>query len=73
MTPMDRNLRLTGIAKHSRVNSSITFRGWILDEAIGPDVVVFKLVEAVQKLATSDGHNQLPKLVLGVKFADGSR
>lgn len=74
MTSMDRNLRLRGIAKHSRVNPSITFRGWILDEAIGPDVVVFKLIEAVQKnWRRLDGHNQLPKLVPGVKFNDGSR
>jgi hypothetical protein len=26
-----------------------------------------------EKLTTSDGHSQLPKLILGVKFADGSR
>ena len=34
--------------------------------------MVFKLVEAAQKSwRRLDGHNQLPKLVLGVKFADG--
>jgi putative transposase len=34
--------------------------------------IVFKLVEAAQKSwRRLDGHNQLPKLILGVKFADG--
>jgi putative transposase len=34
--------------------------------------MVFKLVEAAQRSwRRLDGHNQLPKLVLGVKFADG--
>ena len=32
----------------------------------------FKLVEAAQKSwRRLDGHNQLPKLILGVKFTDG--
>jgi hypothetical protein len=34
--------------------------------------MVFKLVEAAQKSwRRLDGHNQLPKLILGVKFPDG--
>jgi len=34
--------------------------------------MVFKLVEAAQKSwRRLDGHNQLPKVILGVKFADG--
>ena len=34
--------------------------------------MVFKLVEAAQKTwRRIDGHNQLPKLIQGVKFADG--
>ena len=34
--------------------------------------MVFKLVEAAQKSwRRLDGHNQLPKLVHGVKFTDG--
>jgi putative transposase len=34
--------------------------------------MVFKLVEAAQKSwRRLDGHNQLPKLILGVKFVDG--
>ena len=34
--------------------------------------VVFKLAEAAAKSwRRLDGHNQLPKVVLGVKFADG--
>ena len=34
--------------------------------------MVFKLVEGAQKSwRRIDGHNQLPKLILGVKFADG--
>jgi hypothetical protein len=34
--------------------------------------MVFKLVEAAQKSwRRLDGHNQLPKLVLGVKFTNG--
>ena len=34
--------------------------------------MVFKLVEGAQKSwRRLDGHNQLPKLILGVKFADG--
>jgi putative transposase len=34
--------------------------------------LVFKLVEAAQKTwRRLDGNNQLPKLILGVKFADG--
>ena len=34
--------------------------------------MVFKLVEAAQKSwRRLDGHNQLPKIVLGVKFTDG--
>jgi hypothetical protein len=34
--------------------------------------IVFKLVEAAQKSwRRLDGHNQLPKLVLGVKFTNG--
>jgi hypothetical protein len=34
--------------------------------------MVFKLVEGAQKSwRRIDGHNQLPKLIHGVKFADG--
>jgi transposase-like protein len=34
--------------------------------------MVFKLVESAQKSwRRIDGHNQLPKLILGVKFTDG--
>ena len=34
--------------------------------------MVFKLVEGAQKSwRRIDGHNQLPKLILGVKFTDG--
>jgi hypothetical protein len=34
--------------------------------------MAFKLVEAAQKnWRRLDGNNQLPKLILGVKFADG--
>ena len=34
--------------------------------------MVFKLVEGAQKSwRRIDGHNQLPKLILGVKFSDG--
>ena len=34
--------------------------------------MVFKLVEAAQRSwRRLDGHNQLPKLIQGVKFADG--
>ena len=34
--------------------------------------MVFKLIEAAQKTwRCLDGHNQLPKLITGVKFADG--
>ena len=34
--------------------------------------MVFKLVEAAQRSwRRLDGHNQLPKLILGVKFSDG--
>ena len=34
--------------------------------------MVFKLIEAAQKSwRCLDGHNQLPKLITGVKFADG--
>jgi hypothetical protein len=34
--------------------------------------MVFKLVEGAQKSwRRLDGHNQLPKLILGVKFSDG--
>ena len=34
--------------------------------------MVFKLVEAAQKSwRRLDGHAQLPKLILGVKFVDG--
>ena len=34
--------------------------------------MVFKLVEGAQKTwRRIDGHNQLPKLMLGVKFTDG--
>lgn len=34
--------------------------------------MVFKLVEAAQRSwRRLDGHGQLPKLVLGVKFSDG--
>jgi len=34
--------------------------------------MVFKLVEAAQKSwRRLDGNNQLPKLILGVKFIDG--
>ena len=34
--------------------------------------MVFKLIEGAQKSwRRLDGHNQLPKLVLGVKFSDG--
>ena len=35
-------------------------------------VMVFKLLEGAHKSwRRLDGHNQLPKLILGVKFADG--
>jgi putative transposase len=34
--------------------------------------MVFKLIEAAQKSwRCLDGHNQLPKLITGVKFVDG--
>ena len=34
--------------------------------------MVFKLLEGAQKTwRRIDGHNQLPKLILGVKFTDG--
>ena len=34
--------------------------------------MVFKLVETAQKhWRRLDGHSQLPKLILGVKFTDG--
>jgi hypothetical protein len=34
--------------------------------------MVFKLVEGAHKSwRRIDGHNQLPKLILGVKFTDG--
>jgi putative transposase len=34
--------------------------------------MVFKLIEAAQKSwRRLDGHNQLPKVVLGVRFSDG--
>jgi len=34
--------------------------------------MVFKLVEGAQKRwRRIDGHNQLPKLILGAKFTDG--
>jgi putative transposase len=34
--------------------------------------MVFKLVEAARKnLGRLDGHNQLPKLIIGAKFAGG--
>jgi hypothetical protein len=34
--------------------------------------MVFKLIEAAQKSwRRLDGHNQLPKVVLGAKFCDG--
>ena len=34
--------------------------------------MVFKLIEAAQKTwRRLDGHNQLPKVVLGVRFTDG--
>jgi hypothetical protein len=34
--------------------------------------MVFKLVEAAQKSwRRLDGHNQLPKLIQGVRFTDG--
>ena len=36
--------------------------------------MVFKLVEAAQRSwRPLDGHNQLPKLILGVRFTDGLR
>jgi putative transposase len=34
--------------------------------------MIFKLAEAAEKSwRRLDGHNQLPKLILGIKFADG--
>ena len=34
--------------------------------------MIFKLAEAAEKSwRRLDGHNQLPKLILGVKFTDG--
>ncbi len=33
--------------------------------------MVFKLVEAQRAWRRLDGGNQLPKVILGVKFADG--
>jgi hypothetical protein len=34
--------------------------------------MIFKLVEAAERSwRRLDGHNQLPKLILGVKFTDG--
>ena len=34
--------------------------------------MIFKLAEAAEKSwRRLDGHNQLPKVILGVKFADG--
>jgi hypothetical protein len=34
--------------------------------------MIFKLAEAAEKTwRRLDGHNQLPKVILGVRFADG--
>ena len=34
--------------------------------------MIFKLAEAAEKIwRRLDGHNQLPKLILGVKFTNG--
>jgi hypothetical protein len=34
--------------------------------------MIFKLAEAAEKSrGRLDGHNQLPKIILGVRFADG--
>jgi putative transposase len=36
--------------------------------------MIFKLAEAAEKSwRRLDGHNQLPKVILGVKFTDGGR
>jgi putative transposase len=34
--------------------------------------MIFKLAEAAEKSwASLNGHNQLPKIILGIKFTDG--
>jgi putative transposase len=33
--------------------------------------MIFKLAEAAEKNWRRDGHNQLPKIILGVRFNDG--
>jgi putative transposase len=33
--------------------------------------MIFKLAEPATKLARLDGHNQLPKVILAVRFTDG--
>ena len=33
--------------------------------------MMFKLAEAAENWHRLDGHNQLPKVILGVKFTDG--
>jgi hypothetical protein len=36
------------------------------------DAMIFKLAESAEKSwRRLDGHNQLPKVILGVKFSDG--
>ena len=43
-------------------------------EALTALAMVFKLIKVAQKSwRCLDGHNQLPKLITGVKFADGGR
>jgi len=49
---------------------TIRSKGWLSNRTAL--AMVSKLVEAAQNMwRRLDGHNQLPKLILGVKFADG--
>src|SRR4051812_47436015 len=65
-TPTARSVQQTPTVRHCTIRS----KGCLSNKTAL--AMVFKLVEAAQKSwRRLDGHNQLPKLIHGVKFTDG--
>ena len=69
--PMRRGFDENEAAVYLSLSPSL-FRKLVADGRMPRPRMVFKLVEGAQKSwRRLDGHNQLPKIIQGVKFIDG--
>src|SRR5262249_38667882 len=65
-----RLLRLPGRALEASAHDTVRSKGCLSSKTAL--AMIFKLAEAAEKSwRRLDGHNQLPKIILGIKFTDG--